>query len=142
AAGPRTGCGSSWAAPAGLRVSARPRAHAATGPTSTPSRMRFSTASPSTPGPHRRLRSAAPDERLPDASERHGNGLAVHASRCVAAQERDYLRDLARLEHAVLRVDRSALPPHLLDADAAPLSLRLRSEERRVGTGSITTWTR
>src|SRR6266853_4563498 len=65
-------------------------------------------------------------ERLPHAAESHGDRLAVHAPGSVAAQERDDLRDLARLQHAVLRVDGGALAPHLLDADAAPFGLRLR----------------
>src|SRR6266513_1166210 len=65
-------------------------------------------------------------ERLPHAAESHGDRLAVHAPGSVAAQERDHLRDLARLQHPVLRVDRGALAPHLLDADAAPFGLRLR----------------
>ena len=43
-----------------------------------------------------------------------------------AAQKRDHLRHLARLEYPLLRVDGGALLPHLLDADAAPFGLGVR----------------
>src|SRR5215470_10817527 len=55
---------------------------------------------------------AAP--RSPYAAERHGDCLAVYAPGSVAAQECDDLGDLARLQHAVLRVDRGAFAPDLL----------------------------
>src|ERR1700722_1192973 len=62
---------------------------------------------------------------LPHAAESHGDRLAVHAPGSVAAQERDHLRDLARLQHPVLRVDGGALAPYLLNADAVPFGFRL-----------------
>jgi hypothetical protein len=39
-------------------------------------------------------------------SESHGDRLAVHAPGNVAAQERDHLRDLARLQDPVLTLHR------------------------------------
>src|SRR5579863_9584199 len=54
---------------------------------------------------------------LPHAAESHGDRLAVHAPGSVAAEERDHLRDLARLEHPLLRVEGGALVPNLLNAD-------------------------
>src|ERR1700733_5932682 len=67
----------------------------------------------------------ATNARLPHAAESHGDRLAVHAPGSIAAQERDHLRDLARLQHPLLRVDGGVLVPNLLDADAAPFGLRL-----------------
>src|ERR1700726_2675690 len=64
-------------------------------------------------------------DHLPNAAESHGDRLAVHTCGSVAAQERDDLRDLARFQNTVLRVDGGALAPHLLDGDAAPFGLRL-----------------
>src|ERR1700676_5341816 len=78
------------------------------------SRLR-SIRSPSTP--RRRL-------GLPHAAESHGDRLAVHAPGGVAAQERDHLGYLRRLQDALLRVDGGALEPHPLDADAAPFCVR------------------
>lgn len=58
--------------------------------------------------PHRHLDTKR-SEYLPHTAESHGNRLAVHAPGSVAAQERDHLRDLARLQHPLLGVDGGAL---------------------------------
>jgi len=69
--------------------------------------------------------SAVPLGPLPHAAKSHCNCLAVHSPGRVTAQERNHLRDLARFQHPIRRVEGSALAPHLLDANAAPFGLRL-----------------
>src|SRR5450755_773465 len=63
---------------------------------------------------------------LPQATESDGNCLTVHASGSVGAKERDNLRDFARLQNSVPRVNSGTLAPDLLDTNAAPLSFRFR----------------
>jgi hypothetical protein len=63
---------------------------------------------------------------LPQAAKSYGDRLPVHPSGSIAAEERNHLRDFARLQYPVLRLARSTLVPHLLDTDAASLGRYLR----------------
>jgi hypothetical protein len=68
----------------------------------------------------------SPVFRIKARADSNGDCLTVHSAGSITTEKSNYLCDLPRFQHPVLWVERRALAPHLLDADAAPLGLNSR----------------